>query len=210
MHARRTESTEASFRDPQVFKRVIIKTFKASSSTSGVFAGLLRIAQCTGSSPSMNGSCRTAERSRPQSLQAWMHCEKTEVRSSSEVSPRKSKDSMEVRTNSLACACAPARRAASSSLSLAACSAACLAASSSSIRALVPSVTFRAVWFVICAVALRADLFSLRIESGLKAERDLTTGALGGARDSCDEEPCECGDSEGVRSELGRGVARDD
>lgn len=109
MHARRTESMVLSFSDPLVFKRVNIRAFKASSSTSGVSRGRFRIAQYTGSCPSMRGSCRTAERLRLQPLQARKHCEKTEVRSSSEaLSPRRSKDSMEDRTSSLASACAPA------------------------------------------------------------------------------------------------------
>ena len=45
-----------------------------------------------------------------------------------------------------------------------------------------------------------------RTENGLKRERDLTTGALGGKRGDCGWElTWDCGDSEGVRGE-----ARDD
>ena len=149
MHARRTDSMQVSFSDPQTSKRETIRAFKASSSTSGVFAGLLRIAQYTGVCPSMSGSCRTAERSKSQFLQAWRQFEKAEWRSSSEVSPRKSKDSMKDRIYSLTSASSAAWRAASSSLSLATCSAACLAASSSTIRPLASSVTFQAACFAI-------------------------------------------------------------
>ena len=82
MHARRTESLVAFFSDPEAFKRVIIRAFEVSSSSSGDAAGLLRIAQYTGICPSMNGSCRTVAKSRPQSLQTRAHFEKTEMRSS--------------------------------------------------------------------------------------------------------------------------------
>src|SRR5580658_10673200 len=77
MHARRTESLVVFFSDPEAFKRVNIRAFKASSLTSGNLAGLLRIAQYTGICPSMSGSCKTAGKPRPQSLQIRAHFERT-------------------------------------------------------------------------------------------------------------------------------------
>lgn len=102
MHARRTESLVVVFNDPEAFKRVNIRAFTASSSTSADLVGLLRIAQYAGICPSMSGSCKTAEKSRPQSLQIRAHFEKTEMRSSSDVRPRKSRVWMDDWTRSLA------------------------------------------------------------------------------------------------------------
>jgi hypothetical protein len=205
IHARRTESLVVFFRDPEAFKRVNIRAFKASSSTSGDVAGLLRIAQYTGICPSMSGSCKTAEKSRPQSLQTRAHFEKTEMRSSSEVRPRKSKEWMEDRTRSLACDCAAVWRTTFSSLSLENCP----AASSSAIRTIVSSLTFPAVCFALCAVALRDDFDSFRTESGLKAERDLTMGISGGRGRNDEELTSDSGNDEGMRGKV-KALARDD
>ena len=161
MHARRTESLVIFFSDPEAFKRVNIRAFKSSSSTSGGVAGLLRIAQYTGICPSMSGSCKREEKSRPQSLQTRAHFEKAEMRSSSEIMPRKSKEWMEDRTRSLVSACAAVREGPFSSLSLEKCP----AGSSSAIRTIVSSsLIFPAASFALCAVPLRNDFDSL--ESG--------------------------------------------
>jgi len=205
IHARRTESLVVFFSDPEAFKRVNIRAFKASSSTSGDFTGLLRIAQYTGICPSTSGSCKTAEKSRSQSLQTRAHFEKTEIRSSSEVRPRKSKAWMEDRTRSLACVCAAVWRVTFSSL----CFENCPAASSSAIRTIVSSLIFPAACFALCAVALRDDFDSFRTESGLKTERDLTTGGSGGRGRNDELLTSECGDDEGMRGE-GKGLVRDD
>lgn len=70
MQARRTETAVVSSNDPHTFRRAIMRASEVLTLALDDVAGLLSMAQYTGVCPSMIGSCKTSERSRPTSLQA--------------------------------------------------------------------------------------------------------------------------------------------
>lgn len=202
IHPRRTEAMVVSFREPQAFKRAIIRESKAASSASDDVADRLRMAQYTGVCPSMSGSCRMAEKSRPLFLQACEHLVKTEMRSSSDELLSTSRDLMEDLTTSFASACDTACPTACSSV---------IRSLASSASYVASSVAFQAACFAICAVALRVAFDSFRAENGWNTERGLVIWVRGDMEGNCDGETTwDCGDSEGVEGEEKRGAVWDD